>query len=270
MKRFACLIILTLSVISCSQESSTHEGEIQMSEILSVQLFEEQNSQDVEAVVRLSDSPDVPEYTKAELYINDLLIGEFQNGQLSYYPKEFGDIDCLVKFDDTKVIADTLKLYIETWFIQYNSSENGDTKQPIEGENVVLTPSNVTYGSLDMIWMYNLRVPKDKEITFHYESIKLVDNAPNFSNNKLDVHFRYGDYAERYDLYPDEPYVAKYIDAEVEKWVSPPVTLTHGIHNLYVCPNSGADKSYITVIHSGEHNGSFSANYKSIVRWPAK
>ena len=270
MRTTLCVLILTMALASCSQNNTTHEGEIQMSQILSTQLLEDVNGQDVEAVIKLNGSSEIPTYSKAELYINDILIGEFQNGQLSYYPKEFGDIDCLVKFDGKTVIADTLKLYIETWFIQYNSSENGDTKQPIEDGNVVLTPSNVTYGSLDMIWMYNLRVPKDKEITFHYESIKLSDNAPNFSNNKLDVHFRYDDYKNRYDLYPDEPYVAKYVDAEVEKWVSPPVTITHGIHNLYVCPNAGADKTYITVIHSGEHNGSFSANYKSIVRWPSR
>ena len=269
MKRLIlCFALLT--AIGCSQNNNTHEGEIQMSQILSVQLLEDLNGQDVEAIVKLNDSPDIPKYTQAVLYINDLPVGEFVNGEMSYSPKEFGDIDCLVKFDDSTVIADTLKLYIETWFIQYNSSENGDTKQCPEGENIILTPSNVAYGSLDMIWMYNLRVPKDKEITFYYESIKMTDNLPNFGGAKLDVHFRFDDYKNRYDLYPDEPYVAKYVDAEVEKWISPPVTLSHGIHNLYVCPNAGADKTYITVYHSGEKNGSFSANYKSIVNWPLK
>lgn len=266
MKRLIGLC-LALFVTACNAPQP-HIGETQMSKNLSVTLEENLYSPEVTAIVQLQTTID---YKKAELYINDFLIGEFQNGVLRYKPKEFGDVPCIIKFDDTKAEPDTLKLYIETSFLQYNSSENGDIKQCGEGENVVLTPSNVAFGSSDMIWMYNIRVAQGKEITFDFDSIALNDNNKNFGGAVLDIHFRFDDYKNRYDLYPpDEPYVAKYIDAEPDKWISAPVTLTHGIHNLYVCPSAGADKSYITVYHSGEKNGSFSANYKTITNWPAK
>lgn len=272
MKRISLILCLTL--IACSQNNTTHIGETHMSKILNVYLEENLNDKNITAVVSLNASGNIPvDYQKAELLINDIVVAEFNNGQATYQPQVFGDIDVFVRFTTAtgiEKIADTITLQIETWFLQYNSSENGDTKEPIEGGNIVLTPSNVTLGSSDMIWMYNVRVPYGKDITFNYISEKLTDNAPNFGQTKLDVHFRYDDYENRFDLYPDEPYVAKYIDTETDKWVSPPVTLSHGTYNLYVCPNEGADKSYITVTHSGDRNGSFSANYKSIVRWPSR
>lgn len=281
MKTYLTILKCSLILIfftACGGSQSTYIGETRMSEnnLFTVTLEENLNDKNVTAEIELNNNnSDIPsEYSTAELYIGDKFIGAFNNGFISFRPEVFGDVQCEISFLNEegmtiKVLSDTGQFYIETSFLQYNSSENGDIKQCGEGENIVLTPSNVTFGSSDMIWMYNVRIAKDKEITFDYESVKLDDNLPNFDGVKLDIHFRFDDYKNRYDLYPPtEPYVAKYIDAEPEKWVSPPVTLTHGVHNLYVCPSAGADKTYITVYHSGEKNGSFSANYKSIANWP--
>ncbi len=273
MKRFACLIILALSLISCSQDSNTHEGEIYMGNILSVQLLEDLNSPDVEAVIKLNDSADIPDYTKAELYINDILIAQFNKGQTGYYPKEFGDIPCLVRFTTAtgvQVFSDTLKLYIETGYIQYNSDGiNGDIRHADDGEEIILTPSNVSLGSNDKIWAYDIRVPKDGKISFDYITTKLTDNTPNFGNNLLQLHFRLDDYADRDLLYPGEPYPAKYIDAEVDKWIDAPLELTHGVYTVYVCPNFKTDRNRVSVIHNSEFSsGMFTANYESIRKWP--
>lgn len=272
-------LILILNLIACSQNNSSHQGETRMStnDLFTVTLIEELNSKDVTAEIEINgNNKDVPDnYSTAELYIDDKFIGEFNNGFIEFTPGSFGDVECQILFlnaDGTtaKDLTDIGQFYIETYYIAYNSSENGDVKEAIEDTEIVLTPSNVSLGSSDMLWLYNLRIPYGKELSFTYVSEKLTDINPNFGNNKLEVHFRYDDYKNRSELYPDEPYFAKYIDAETDKWISSPVTLSHGIHNLYVCPNLQTDRNKISVIHSGEHNGSFTANYKSIINWPAK
>ncbi len=272
------IILISIFLISCSQEQTktTHTGETRMSEskILSVTLQEDLSSPVVTAEVVLIDSPDIPEdYVDAELFINDIFISKFVNGVTSYRPQEFGEIKCMVVFtmpdDKVQTLEDTLKLYIETTFIRYNSSENGNTKIAINGENVTLQPDNVTLGSWDFIWMYNIRVAKDKVVKLSYESEVVTDPNKKFGGVKVECHFRLSDYENRFDMYPSPDQAFKHFDVETDKWIAPDITLEHGIHNVYICPNFGADKSRLTVKHESEKvTGTFKAMYKTIAVWP--
>lgn len=252
-------ILFCVLLSACAQET-THYGETRMSSenLLTVQLQEEIYSPDVTAVVTLQDP-----LVDATLWIDGVQVGTFNNQVTSFKPSVFGDVACEVRHK-SGVETDTVTMEIETGYIRYNSDGiNGDLKDPIENGEVILTPSNVTFGSNDMIWAYNVRVPKDGKITFDYESI-LLQGA-----TKAEFHFRLADYKDRFDLYPDEPYVAKHIDTEVKKWLDAPLELGHGMHTVYVCPSLIADKTWISVIHSSDFSsGTFSANYASIMKWP--
>ena len=253
-----CLALFVISTTACNQ-ATTYSGEIYMSEnsILTSQLEENIYDQKVTAIVTLSETKE-----NATLWIDGVQVATFINNRAIFQPSIFGDIAVEVKHSGG-TISDTITLDIETPFIQCMTSENGDTKEPIEGGEVVLTASNVTFGSNDMIWAYNLRVPKGKSITFNYEST-LVSGG-----TKLEVHYRLGDYKNRASLHNDDPYYAKFIDIETDKWISSPVTLEHGVYTLYVCPNFKTGLNYISVMHNSDFsNGTFSANYKSILVWP--
>ena len=262
----AILMSVILVTVACGGGGNTYIGDTHVGKYTTVTLEESLTTPDVAAVVELIDPIE-----GAELYINDVKVADFDSyGIAEFEPDEFGDVECKIVADGETYI-DTLAMYIETGFIRYNSNgANGDFKLPVEGGEVVLTPSSVTFGSSDMIWAYNVRVPKDKTITFDYISTILPDSNPHYGNNKLDIHFRLDDYADRYLLYPDEMYPAKYIDAETDKWISAPMELSHGIHTVFVCPNFRSDKNYISVIHASDFSsGTFSANYKSLDTWPS-
>lgn len=276
--KFYLTIFSILILLSACSQNNTHTGETHMGNYTKVTLKEDLNSPDVTAKVEFIPPDDIDSrYTIFEFYVDDKYVGNFTDNKLEFTPEKYGDVDCYIVAGDGNessniTYEDVLKLYIETGYIQFNSSgENGDIRRADDGEEIVLTPSNVTLGSCDMIWAYNVRVPKDGKISFDYIAEKLSDNAPNFNNNVLAIHFRLDDYSERDLLYPDEPYPQKYIDAETEKWIDSPAELSHGIYTLYVCPNFKSDKTRISVIHSSDFStGTFTANYKSIINWPSK
>ena len=241
--------------------------------LFTVTLEENLNDKNVTAEIELNgNNTDIPaEYAKAELHIDNNFIGTFNNGFISFMPSSFGDVECSIIFYDAEnkaiaTLTDTGQFYIETWYVAYNSSENGDVKIATNG-NTAIYPDNVALGSCDMIWMYNIRIPKDKKIILSYSAERVTDNSPNFNGAVLDCHFRFADYVDRITTYGGLQ--AKYFDDEVDKWISSPIELSHGVYDLYVCPNAGADKSRLYVYHkSDELDGSFSALYKTITNWP--
>ena len=185
-----CSLILNLFLFftACGGGSSTYIGETRMStnNLFTVTLEENLNDKNVTAEIELNNNnSDIPgEYSTAELYIGDKFIGAFNNGFISFVPEVFGDVECEIAFLNnegmtTKVLTDTGQFYIETWYVAYNSSENGDVKPATSGVTV-LQPDNVSYGSCDMIWMYNIRVPKDKKITLSYSASRVNDLSLNF------------------------------------------------------------------------------------------
>jgi hypothetical protein len=272
-----CSLILNLFLFftACGGSQSTYTGETRMStnNLFTVTLEENLNDKNVTAEIELNgNNTDIPaEYSTAELYIGDKFIGAFNNGFISFVPEVFGDVECSVIFYDAEntaiaTLTDVEQFYIETWYVAYNSSENGDVKPATNGITI-LQPDNVSYGSCDMIWMYNIRVPKDKKITLSYSASRVTDTSLKFGGAVLDCHFRFADYKERITTYGGLQ--AKYFDTETDKWVSSPLELTHGIYDVYVCPNAGADKSRLFVYHkTDEIDGSFSALYKTITNWP--
>src|SRR5690606_38751138 len=102
-------------------------------------------------------------------------------------------------------------------------------------------PDNVAFGACDMIWMYNIRVPQGKTIELSYSASRVTDSNLKFGGAVLECHFRYIDYADRITTYGGLQ--SKYFDAETDKWISSPLVLEHGVYDVYVCPNAGADKS---------------------------
>ena len=259
--------IIMFTILSCNG-GTTHMGEIQTSKILTTQLEEQEFSPDCRAFVTLADSEDIPEdYTKAELYIDSEKIGEFSDGVLSYIPETFGDVDCSVKFYNSTgtllaTISDTLKLYIETWYMEAKTQENGDSFLPVDSGNVVIFTQPRARGNDDILFMYYLRVPYGKELKFTPEIVKVTDSRPKY-NTVLEMHFRTGnDYAERLNEYAGEEY--KHFDTDSETWAENPLELESGIHTVYLCPNAKHDLSLMTVYHSGDKTGSFSAYFKSI------
>lgn len=259
--------IVFLLTISCNGGTTSHMGEIQTSKILSTQLEEQELSQDCRAFVTLADSDDIPTgYTKAELYIADTLIGEFTDGVLSYIPETFGDVDCTVRFTLstglTENINDTLKLYIETWYFEAKTQENGDSFLPVDSGDVVIFTKPRARGNDDILFMYYLRIPYGKELKFTPEIVKVTDSRPIY-NTVLEMHFRTGDeYAERLTEYAGEEY--KHFDTDSATWADNPLELESGVHTVYLCPNAKHDLSLLTVYHSGDKTGSFSAYFKSI------
>ena len=241
--------------------------------LFTVTLEENLNDKNVTAEIELNgNNTDIPaEYAKAELHIDNNFIGTFNNGFISFMPSSFGDVECSIIFYDAEnkaiaTLTDTGQFYIETWYVAYNSSENGDVKPAING-NITLYPDNVSFGSCDMVWKYDIRVPQGKTIIFSYSTSRVNDNNLQFEGAVLECHFRFVDYKSRIERYGGLQ--AKYFDDEVDKWISPPIELSHGVYDLYICPNAGADKSRLYVYHkSDELDGSFSALYKTITNWP--
>ena len=241
--------------------------------LFTVILEENLNDKNVIAEIELnSNNTDIPaEYSTAELYIGEKFIGTFSNGFISFQPEVFGDVECEIAFlneegTTIKVLKDVGQFYIETWYVAYNSSENGDVKQAING-NITLYPDNVAFGACDMIWIYNIRVPHGKKITLSYSASRVTDSNLKFSGAVLECHFRYIDYAERITTYGGLQ--SKYFDAETDKWIPSPLVLEHGVYDVYICPNAGADKSRLYTYHkTDEIDGSFSALYKTITNWP--
>jgi len=241
--------------------------------LFTVTLEENLNDKNVTAEIELNmNNADIPaEYSGIEFYAGDKFAGTFNNGFLSFQPEEFGDVECEVVFknsenDVVKTLTDTAQFYIETWYVAYNSSENGDVKPAING-NIVIYPDNVTFGSCDMIWKYDIRVPHGKTITFDYSASRVNDNNLQFGGAVLECHFRLSDYKNRLERYDGKQ--AKYFDDEYDEWISAPIELGEGVHDLYVCPNAGADKSRLYVYHKSEElDGSFSALYDTITNWP--
>ena len=268
-------LILNLFLTACGGGSSTYTGETRMStnNLFTVTLEENLNDKNVTAEIELnSNNADIPaKYSKAELHIDNEFIGAFNNGFISFVPELFGDIECSIIFYDAEnkaiaTLTDTAQFYIETWYVAYNSSENGEVKKAING-NIVVYRDNITIGGCDMIWKYDIRVPHGKTITFDYSSSRVNDTNLQFHGDALSCHFRLGDYKSRLDRYDGKQ--AKYFDDEYDEWISAPVELSEGVHDLYVCPNAGADKSRLYVYHNSEElDGSFSALYDTITNWP--
>ena len=103
--------------------------------LFTVTLEENLNDKNVTAEIELNNNnSDIPaEYSTAELYIGDKFIGAFNNGFISFAPDVFGDVECEIAFLNEegmtiKVLTDIGQFYIETWYVAYNSSENGDVK----------------------------------------------------------------------------------------------------------------------------------------------
>ena len=262
--QFLACAILMFS-ISCSGGES-HMGAVQEGKILTTQLEEQTFSPDVRAFVTLSDSEEIPAYTKAELYINGNLIGQFWEGVLSYIPETFGDVDCTVRFTradgETENINDTLKLYIETWYFEAKTQENGDRFQPVENGNVLLFTQPRARGNDDICFMYYLRIPHGKKLKFTPEIVKVTDNRPLY-NTVLSVHFRTDEnYVLRFEDHPNAEY--KYFDTNPDTWVTPPKQFGSGVHVLYVLPDAKHDLSLLTMYHTGDKTGSFSSYFKSI------
>lgn len=260
---FACTILLFS--IACNG-GSAHMGTIQESNILTTQLEEQTLSPDVRAYITLQDSDSIPDnYTKAELYIDDTLIGQFSGGALSYIPEAFGDVSCKIKFTTPSgetEISDTLKLYIETWYFEAKTQENGDAFQPVDNSNVIIFTQPRARGNDDICFMYYLRVPYGKKLKFTPEIVKVTDSRPLY-NTVLAVHYRTDeDYSNRADWHPGYEY--KYFDTNPETWVNPPKEFESGVHQLYVLPDAKHDLSLMTVYHTGDKTGSFSAYFKSI------
>ena len=118
--------------------------------LFTVTLEENLNDKNVTAEIELNgNNTDLPgECSTAELYIGDKFIGAFNNGFISFVPEVFGDVECEIAFLNeegmtTKVLTGTGQFYIETWYVAYNSSENGDVKPAING-NIVIYPDNVS------------------------------------------------------------------------------------------------------------------------------
>ena len=274
LKYFLILTVLYFFT-ACGGNSSTHIGETIMSSnnLFTVTLEENLNDKNVTAEIELNmNNADIPVgYDSAYLQIDDNLIGKFENGFISFRPLIFGDVKCDIIFYNDKgeaitILSDTGQFYIETWYVAYNSSENGDVKIATNG-NTTIYPDNVALGSCDMIWMYNIRIPKDKKIILSYSAERVTDNSPNFNGAVLDCHFRFADYVDRITTYGGLQ--SKYFDTEVDKWIYAPIELVHGVYDVYICPNAGADKSRLYVYHkSDELDGSFSAIYKTITNWP--
>ena len=272
-----CSLILNLFLFftACGGSQSTYTGDTRMSSnnLFTVTLEENLNDKNVTAEIELNgNNTDIPaEYSTAELYIGDKFIGTFNNGFISFQPDVFGDVECEISFLNEegmaiKVLTDVGQFYIEKWYVAYNSSENGDVKPAING-NIVIYPDNVTFGGCDMIWKYDVRVPHGKTITFDYSASRVNDTNLQFGGAVLECHFRLGDYKSRLERYDGKQ--AKYFDDEYDEWISAPVELSHGVHDLYVCPNAGADKSRLFVYHkSDELDGSFSSLYDTITNWP--
>lgn len=241
--------------------------------LFTVILEENLNDKNVIAEIELnSNNTDIPaEYSTAELYIGEKFIGAFNNGFISFVPDVFGDVECSVIFYDAEntaiaTLTDVGQFYIETWYVAYNSSENGDVKLATNG-NIAIYPDNVSLGGCDMIWKYDVRVPHGKTITFDYSASRVNDNNLQFGGAVLECHFRLGDYQSRIERYDGKQ--AKYFDDEIDKWISAPIELGEGVHDLYVCPNARADKSRLYVYHKSEElDGSFSALYDTITNWP--
>lgn len=242
-------------------------GEIQESKILTTQLEEQEYSPDVRAFVTIQDSADVPpNYTKAELYIDSVKVGEFYQGAMSFIPEQFGDVDCTVRFTradgKTENINDMLKLYIETWFFEARTQENGDSFLPVENGNVVIFTQPRARGNDDICFMYYLRIPYGKKIKFTPEIVKVTDSRPLY-NTTLEIHFRTDEeYANRSDWYPGTEY--KHFDTNPDTWINAPKEFESGVHQLYVLPNFKHDLSLLTMYHTGDKTGSFSAYFKSI------
>lgn len=265
-KLFICVIFL-FSIISCNGGSS-HMGEIQESKILTTQLEEQDFSPDVRAFVTLQDSDSVPpNYTKAELYIDSVKVGDFSGGVLSYIPEVFGDVDCAVKFYDSggavlETINDTLKLYIETWYFEARTQENGDSFLPVDNGNVVIFTKPRARGNDDICFMYYMRIPYGKKLKFTPEIVKVTDSRPLY-NTTLEIHGRTDeDYANRAEWHPGYEY--KYFDTNPDTWKDLPKEFESGVHQFYILPNFKHDLSLLTVYHTGDKTGSFSAYFKSI------
>ena len=276
-KLFTILISTALILTACSEggTSTTYIGETRMStsNLFSVTLTENLHNKDVTAEIELNmNNANIPAgYSSIEFYAGEKFAGTFNNGFLSFQPKEFGNIECEVVFKNSDgavlgTLSDTGQFYLETWFVAYNSSENGDAKPAING-NLAIYPDNVAFGACDMIWIYNIRVPHGKKITLSYSASRVTDNNLKFDGDVLECHFRFIDYADRITTYGGLQ--SKYFDAETDKWISSPLELEHGIYDVYVCPNAGADKSRLYTYHkTDEINGSFSAMYKTTTNWP--
>ncbi len=248
MKNALTILIMSCTVflfVACSESPSTHTGETQMSDNLSVTLTENLSDKNVSAAVELLSKPDGTAKTK--LMIGTTEIGYFASDKLNFTPDQYGDIACKIVYlnaegGEIETRDDTLNIRIETWFLSVQTDVGYTVTIMENGDNKLMYTSPRAIGNNDLTWMYEIRIPYEKTMKF----------TASIESGDLTVHFRGDDYADRNDLYiaPDE--ALKHIDPETDKYIASPYELSHGVYRIYVAPSATCALSLLKVVHHSE------------------
>lgn len=248
-------MLIIITAISCGSAPDTYTGETQMSDNVSCTLTENTYDKNCFADVELISWP--KNYHSAKLIVDGREF-DFIGKNATYMPKQYGDVDCEIQYFDEageliETRTDTLKLYVETWYIASMPDIGHPARVMDNNAEVLLFTEPRARGNDDICFMYELRIPHGETLTFSAATA-----------GKLQVHFRLDDYDNRNSLYTPPDEAMYHIDAETDKWIASPYEIGEGVHRLYVAPSRRHTLSFLEVRHSGEMNGKTTGYFRSL------
>ena len=269
-----------VAIIACNGGGSGNknyiEGVTAMTSHVELRLFESADDTEVYGIAKITQKPSV-EYDYAELYFDGEIVGVFDGvDECIFYKIHYGDaIQCDLIFYQKQIIdgvetnvevfhsIETTALHICSWYIGHHADYWHPLCKQAQGDNRSFNISNMPRGSADVCILFEIRVPANCSIILHSTTEKLTDTDP-WTDEKLEVHYRYGDYKNRNDLYVSPDEAMYHIDKEIDKWISDDIILTEGIYSVYIVPSNFHDLSKLVFSITGDFNCQLFGTFKSL------